>query len=132
MNTIDNLAAQLEAAKAEEARATQARLDAEAALIDALGVREEGAQTHRGEHYKVTLTGVVNRRFDAAALEALRGAIPAALFAQAVRYKPEPINAGLVYLRNNEPDTYAVLAQALTVAPGKPGVRVEAVMREAA
>jgi len=43
MNTIDTLAAQLEAAKTEEARATQARLEAEAALIDALGVKDEGA-----------------------------------------------------------------------------------------
>lgn len=134
MNTIDTLAAALEAAKTEEARATQARLEAEAALIDALGVKDEGAQTHRGESYRVTITGVINRRIDPAALSALADRIPTPLLLQAVRYKPEPIAAGIRYLRNNEPETYAVLAEALTVTPGKPQVRVEFVgaMKEAA
>lgn len=134
MNTIDTLASALEAAKTEEARATQARLDAEAALIDALGVREEGAQTHNGESYRVTITGVINRRIDPAALSALADRIPTPLLLQAVRYKPEPIAAGIRYLRNNEPETYAVLAEALTVTPGKPQVRIErvAAMKEAA
>lgn len=134
MNTIDTLAATLEAAKAEEARAAQARLEAETALIDALGVKDEGAQTHRGESYRVTITGVINRRIDPAALSALADRIPTPLLLQAVRYKPEPIAAGIRYLRNNEPETYAVLAEALTVTPGKPQVRVEFVgaMKEAA
>ena len=134
MNTIDTLAAALEAAKVEEARATARRIDVEQALVNLLGVREEGAQTHNGEHYKVTLTGVVNRRFDAAALSALADRIPTPLLLQAVRYKPEPIAAGIRYLRNNEPETYAVLAEALTVTPGKPQVRIErvAAMKEAA
>lgn len=134
MNTIDTLAAALEAAKAEEARAAQARLDAEAALIDALGVKDEGAQTHNGEAYRVTITGVINRRIDPAALSALADRIPTPLLLQAVRYKPEPIAAGIRYLRNNEAETYAVLAEALTVTPGKPSVKVErvAAMKEAA
>ncbi|MGV8956021.1 MAG: hypothetical protein ACOH2M_33320, partial [Cypionkella sp.] len=74
--------------------------------------------------------GVINRLFDAAQLEAIRPRIPAALFGQVVRYKPEPVLQGLRYLKNNEPDTYAVLAQALTATPGKTGVRVEFVGEE--
>lgn len=134
MNTIDTLAAALEAAKAEEARAIAARIGIEQRMTEALGVREEGAQQHRGEQYKVTITGVLNRKFDEAALFAVAERIPTPLMLQAVRYKPEPITAGLRYLRNNEPETYAVLAEALTVTPGKPSVKVEFVgaMKEAA
>lgn len=128
--SIDNLAAQWEAAKLEETRAIAARIGIEQRMTEALGVREEGSQTHRGEQYKVTITGVLNRKFDEAALSAVAGRIPTPLLLQAVRYKPEPIAAGLRYLRNNEPETYAVLAEALTVTPGKPGVRVEFVGEE--
>lgn len=128
--SIDNLAAQWEAAKLEEARAIAARIGIEQRMTEVLGVREEGAQQHRGEHYKVTITGVLNRKFDEAALSAVAGRIPTPLLLQAVRYKPEPITAGLRYLRNNEPETYAVLAEALTVTPGKPSVKVEAVQEE--
>ena len=128
--SIDNLAAQWEAAKLEEARAIAARIGIEQRMTEALGVREEGAQMHRGEQYKVTITGVLNRKFDEAALSAVAGRIPTPLLLQAVRYKPEPITAGLRYLRNNEGETYQILAEALTVTPGKPQVRVEFVGEE--
>ena len=32
----------------------------------------------------------------------------------------------LKYLRNNEPETYAIFAEALTATPAKPNVTVEA------
>ena len=131
MNTqLDNLAAQWEAAKVEEARAIAARINTEQALVSALGAREEGAETHRGELYKVTITGVLNRRFDDAALAAIAGRVSPELLAQCVRYKPEPIAAGLRYLRNNEVEAYAILAEALTVSPGKPQIRCEFVGEE--
>lgn len=125
MSDIDTLAAQLQADKVAEAEATARRIETERLLIDACGVREEGDQRTMGREWKVTTTGVLNRKFDAAALESLRTRIPPALFEQCVRYKPEPVKAGLAYLWNNEPDAYAVIAEALTVTPGKPGVRVE-------
>jgi hypothetical protein len=131
---IDALAAQLQAEKIEEAQATARRIATEQRLVELVGHKEEGDQRTMGREWKVITTGVINRKFDEAALDAIRPSIPAALFEQCVRYKPEPITAGLRYLRNNEPETYAVLAQALTATPGKTGVRVEFVgaQREAA
>ena len=64
---------------------------------------------------------------DRAALEAVRAEVPAALFEQAIEYKPALKTAGLRYLQQNEPETYAVLAQAITAKPAKPSVRVEAI-----
>lgn len=125
MTDIDLLAAQLQADKIEEAQATARRIATEQRLIELVGAKEEGDQRTVGREWKVITTGVLNRKFDVAALDAVREAMPAALFEQCVRYKPEPITAGLKYLRNNEAEAYAVLAQALTVTPGKTQVRVE-------
>lgn len=116
----------LQAAKVAEEQARADRIDAEQAVIALAGdLKPEGATTVRDGQWKVTVTTVVNRRLDEAALDAVRQRLPAALFEQAVRFKPEPVLAGVRYLQNNEPDAYAVLADALIATPGKPQVRVE-------
>jgi len=127
MNDLDVLAAALENAKADEAAATAARIDAENALIELLGVKPEGSATHKSAAYKVTITGNVRRTVDEAALAAVREAMPEALFERAFRFKPEVSVSGVRYLQNNEPELYAIAAQAITATPGKPSVRVEAV-----
>jgi len=127
---IDQAAAALEAAKIAEAQANRARLDAEANLLALAEARDEGRVTLRGQQYKATVTFGVNRTVDAAALAAVRDAIPEALFEQAVEYAPKLRLAGVRYLMLNEPETYAVLAQAITAKPAKPSVRVEMVQEE--
>lgn len=131
---IDQLAAALEAAKIAEARATAARIDAEQALLAVCQAKDEGSVTVRSAEYKATVTYGINRTIDAAALEAVRGSVPGALFDQAFEYAPKIKVAGLRYLMLNEPDTYAALAQAITAKPAKPSVRVEraAAVKEAA
>ena len=89
--------------------------------------RPEGAVTTAGNLYKVTTTYRVNRTVDRATLDAVRDRVPPALLEQAIEYRPAIKLPGLRYLRNNEPDTYAVLAQAITATPGKPSVKVERV-----
>ena len=134
MNTIDQLAAALEAAKIAESQATAARIDAENALLAQMPDKPEGDVRVTGNAYRAIATFKVNRTLDVAALAAIRGQIPVALFEQAIEYKPAIKLAGLRFLQNNEPQTYAVLAQALTAKPGKPSVRVETLvsMKEAA
>jgi len=129
--TIDELAFELEDAKAKEASANAARIGVEKRLIELLGAKEEGAETHRGDQYKVTITGVMNRRFDAEALAGVAVQLSPELMGHCVRYKPEPINEGIRYLRNNEPEAYAVLATALKVTPGKAQVRIERAQEKA-
>jgi hypothetical protein len=126
MTTLDQACAALEAAKIAEHRAAQARIDAEREVLRHVAdVKDEGSLTLRGQQYKAVVTYAVNRTIDAAALDAVRERIPAALFEQAIEYKPAIRAAGLRFLRNNEPDTYRVLAQAITAKPGKPSVRLE-------
>ena len=134
MNTIDQLAAALEAAKIAEDAAKDARIDAENALLAVLPERTEGSATERGRDYKATVTYGMTRSLDAAALAAIKDRVPEALFEQAIEYAPKLKLAGLRFLQNNEPEAYAVLAQAITAKPSKPSVKVEALvsMREAA
>ncbi len=116
----------LEAAKIAEERARAERIDAEQEVIGLVGeTKAEGASSVRDGQWKITVTGVVNRRIDEAALAAVRERLSPALLEQAVRFKPEPITAGVRYLQNNEPEAYAVFAEALIATPGKPQVRVE-------
>lgn len=127
MTTLDQAAAQLEAAKIAESQAVAARIDAENAVLALTGVEDEGSKTHRGAAYKVTVTGVVNRRVDEAALGAVREQVSADIFDLAFRFKPEVSVAGVKHLRNNEVELYAIVAQAITATPGKPSVRIEAI-----
>lgn len=132
--TLDEACAALEAAKINEERARQARIDAEALVLRHAQAKDEGSVTTRGRQWKAVVTYGVNRSIDAAALDAVRERVPPALFEQAIDYKPALNLAGLRFLRNNEPQTYAVLAQAITAKPAKPSVRLELLetQREAA
>ena len=95
--------------------------------------KDEGSVTLKGESYKVTITYGVNRTLDQAALEAIKDGIARELFDQAITYKPSLVLAGVRFLQNNEPDSYAVLAQAITSKPAKPSVKLEQLaMQEAA
>lgn len=135
MNPVDKAAYNLELAKRTESLASAARVDAEKDLIALLPVKDEGSVTMKGEAYKVLITYGFNRTLDVAALEAIKSEVPTNLFEQAIDYKPSLVLAGCRWLMNNEPETWAILAQAVTSKPSKPSVRVEQIaepMREAA
>lgn len=132
MNAFDAAAYDLEEARIAEAAATARRIECEQSLLRLMPSKAEGSLTERGLHYKVTVTYGVNRTLDVAALDAVRAELPPALFEQAVEYKPAIKTAGLRYLAANEPETYAVLAQAITAKPAKPSVKVEVIPAESA
>ena len=134
MNAFDQAAANLEAAKIAEAAATEARRAAEDAVIRLMPTKDEGSVTERGLRYKVTVTYGMTRSLDVAALDNVRASMPPDLFEQAIEYAPKIKLTGLRYLRNNEPEAYGVLAQAITAKPAKPQVKIEAIdaQREAA
>lgn len=131
MNTnpqdLDRAAAALEAAKQAEAEAIAARIAAEQSVLELTGCKDEGSATHHGALYKATVTGNVYRKVDEAALSAVRERMSEAMFERVFRFKPEVITAGVRYLQNNEPELYAIAAQAIVATPGKPSVRVERV-----
>lgn len=123
MNAIDQAAERVIGLKLQENQAKAARIEAELALIKLVGCKAEGSSTHKGERYKVMTTGTMYRKVDEAALGAVRERM-GPMFEQVFRFKPEVITAGIRYLQLNEPDLYAIAAQAITATPGKPAVEV--------
>lgn len=130
MNAIDQAAERVIGLKLQENEAKAARIEAELALIALCGVKAEGSTTHKGERYKVMTTGTMYRKVDEAALGAVRSALSPAMFESVFRFKPEVITTGLRYLQSNEPDLYAIAAQAITATPGKPAVEVSLISVE--
>jgi hypothetical protein len=122
---IEAAAAALVAAKQAEAVATAARLAAEDALIALLPAKPEGTVSEAAGGFKVAVTFGMRRSVDEAALGAVRGQLPPALFARLFRFKPEVSVRDLRYVECNEPELYAIAAQAITTKPSKPSVKVE-------
>ena len=109
-------------AKAAEDAAKAQRIEIEEALIKLLGVRTEGAKTHDLGAFKVTLTGVINRSLDAEIWEKIKDHLPPEL--RPVTYEPKLDVVGVKWLQENQLEYYRILAQALTVKPGKTSVKV--------
>lgn len=135
MNAFDQAAADLEAAKIAEARATQQRVDAEVAMLALMPSKDEGSVTERGLRYKVTASYGFNRTVDAAVVDALMKDDKTRWAAERLfPMKPSLSTSELRFFTNNEPALYALLSAAITSKPAKTSVKVEALeqMREAA
>lgn len=118
----EEVSAELISAKLDEARAAKRRISLEEELVALLGQREEGAETHNLEGYKVVITSKVNRKIDWKAYDALEAKIPADL--RPVKIVRELDATGVKYLQNNEPKIYQTLAKSLTITPAKTSVTV--------
>lgn len=113
-------------AKAEEAAANKRRIDIENQIVALTGKRDEGAQTHDIDGYKIAVTGKVTRKMDWDKWLEVRGQIHENLWP--VKMKPELDEKGVKWLQNNEPDIYALLP--IEVKPAKTAVEVKAVVSE--
>lgn len=111
--------------KQQEDLARNNRITVEQQIIDEYGCKDEGSQTHKPDGYKVTITGKINRTLDPAAWDSVADRVPANL--SPVKYKPSLDTKGLKYLKENEPDIYRIVAEAITAKPAKPAVKVEKV-----
>lgn len=98
---------------------------AEQALLDAVGAKEEGSTTIPVGNYKVTTTGKINRSLDAEAWDQIKTQIPEPLANRLVRYKPDINLREFRYVETNEPDWFAIIAKAVTSKPAKASVKVE-------
>ncbi|MDP8228355.1 MAG: hypothetical protein P9M15_02755 [Candidatus Electryoneaceae bacterium] len=109
-------------AKAEEDAAKARRIEIEEAVVRCLGKREEGSKTHDLGTHKVTITGVVNRTLDKEVWESIKDQISESL--SPVTYVPKLDVKGIRWLQTNDPDTYRLVAKALTIKPGKTNIKV--------
>ena len=113
-------------AKRLEDEAKERRIEAEQAILAELyTLKPEGQTKVKESGYTITVTTSFNRRIDGSVLGAISDHIPKHLLDQAIRWKPEVNLTGLRYLQTANPDTYAILAQAITTTPAKPSIRIE-------
>ena len=124
MNTIDQLAYALEVAKQHEAEARNARLAAEDALIQAVGLKDEGTTSTKTDWYKVSVTQSLTRTLTPDFAERL-DALDPAIFCAVIRNKPEVNVSALKQLATANPDAYRLVCSAVVTKPAKPSVKVE-------
>lgn len=124
-NGMDVLAQQLFDAKAAEKEATAARIEAESALISAIGLKDEGSLSVIGTRFKVTTTQPITRKVLKAGIpEALRRLSPDIFDGL---FQPEPkLNVKFFKeLQQHQPDAYKAACIAVEAKKGKPSVKVE-------
>jgi len=120
--TIDSLADMLKRAKEAEKKATEKRREVEDIIIKAIGKKDEGSFTAKGENFSLTTTGKLTRTLDANGVQHLHGEIPEPIFERLFNYKPSLNFTELKYIQNNEPEYYNAVAQVITTKPAKTAV----------
>ena len=118
--TVEDAASDWMDAKKEEIAANKRRLEIEEEILSHLTSKDEGSESHQIGPYKVTLTGRLNRKVDFDMLPKLgisEDMLP-------LKQKPELDLKGLRYLESNEPETYKIFCEALTIEPAKTSVTV--------
>ena len=88
--------------------------------------KSEGSKTLTEAGIKVTLTAVINRKFNKEVdLMTAMADIPPEL--QPVKFEPSLDVTGVKWLQANRPELYSKFAKAIIVTPGKPSVKMEKV-----
>lgn len=127
-SALERAAEALIQAKAAEIAANQRRLEAERDVLHLLGeIEAEGTHKSTSGNYTVTVRSSMNRTIDRDVLVQIAPQIPEQIAKRLFRWKPELELRELRYVQDNEPELYAVIAQAITMKPAKPTVTVERV-----
>lgn len=122
--SIEELVERLVAAKAEENMANQRRVALEEQIVERLGKRTEGAQTHELPNgVKLTITGKLSYKADMSMLVQLAAALPENM--RPLKTEIRLDETGCKYLRNNEPEAWARIAPAITTKEAKTSVEVK-------
>lgn len=131
--TLSDALASLSAAKDVEAAATAARLKAEAELLAIVGeLPTEGTTRQTDGSLVAVIRTSLRRSVNAIALTRIASQIPEAIGKRLIRWKPELDTKELRYVQNNEPQVYALLAEAIEVKPAKPSITLEVAKQQEA
>lgn len=130
LTDLNTLAAHWLNAKQAEEAAREKRVAIERDIVAMTGAREEGAETHKTDRYAIAVTGKLNRTLDLDLWHAIVEQVPAAL--RPIKVKEELDEKGVKWLRDNDPEIYAIVAQAITTKPAKTAVTVKPIEQKAA
>lgn len=122
---LDQLAFDLSAAKAEEAKAREARIAVEEKILAITEKKEEGTVTTKGDYYKVSVVYGIDRKVDGELALSLAGELDVEQYRRIFKWKPEVSVTELKHLRDNKPDVFTQVSRAITSKPSKPSVKVE-------
>jgi len=123
------LADQWRAAKRDEDQANIRRVEIEKQMIAVADFKKlEGTESHKSDTKKVTFTAKLKKKLDIKKWLSIKPRIPEALRnvvkeTSVIEYKLD--DKGINYLKNNEPDVFSILSEALTITPVKTAVKVE-------
>lgn len=110
-------------AKAEELNATAKREYYEALILAKVKAPEDGSKSTKMDGYRITAQGRLNFKADMAQLLVLVQQLPAEL--RPIKQETVLDRTGAKYIRANEPDTWAIIAPAIEVKPGKSSIKIE-------
>lgn len=116
---LDTLAFALEEAKRKENEARDERIKAEQALIETVGIKEDGTTTTKTNWYKVSTIGKLNRKLVATA------DMPDELYHAITRVKHELDVTALKKLATANPDQYREACRFIETSQAKPTVKIE-------
>lgn len=124
MDELDRLATLWQIAKNKEEEAKAERIQFEEALLALHPAREEGSETFKTPGgATVTLTGKVSYKADIDRLIALTGSWPDDI--RPIKTKVEADDTRLKAIRNERPDLWKRIAEAVETKPAKTGVAIK-------
>lgn len=112
-------------AKADEDAAKKRRHEIEEQIAKLLDHPEDGSKTHSIDGFKIVTTGRLSYRADIEKLQELASQLPENM--RPIKTETVLDARGAKWLRNNEPKTWAIIAPAIELRPGKVGIRIEQV-----
>jgi hypothetical protein len=122
---LEQLCADLIAAKDAEVKAGDDRVAIERQILQLTGVPDEGAATTECDGYKVKVDQRIIRKVDDKAYALIVDQIPEAVRPITYVETAKVDTKGLRWLRDNEPGLYKLVCTALEEKPAKPAVKVE-------
>jgi hypothetical protein len=121
---LDQLATEWRRAKEREEAARNDRVALEQKIIELHPAKEEGALTiHTALGSSITLVGKVTYKVDIDKLTALTGSWPVDI--RPIKTKIEADETKLKALRNDVPELWAKIADAIETKPAKTGVSIK-------
>ncbi|MFL0802560.1 MAG: hypothetical protein K6L81_02510 [Agarilytica sp.] len=126
VNEIDRLASLLERAKQHHKQAGNFVIEIENEITEICGVEKEGSTTFKGDQYKITTTGKVNRKLIVEDLDRDYQQLPPHIKV-CIKHKPELIKKNMDNLREADSAAYLTLCKYFTEKPAKNAVSISRV-----
>lgn len=125
LEPLENLVDQWAAAKREEEAANARRIAIEAAIISQTGEPEEGSQTvELADGRKLTVTSKITRTIDEQLWRSVLHDVPEHLRPIVFVETAKLDTRGLRWLRENQPNVYALVSTAITAKKAKSAIAV--------